>query len=61
MGYKLKLKSQVLVWDETEKRYNRKEAETEFSFVTASALSGLIREMTTYADDPLSFGIIKED
>ena len=61
MAYKLKLKAEVLVFDSIEKKHTRKATTIDFKFLTASALAGMVREMTTYADDPLEFTISRED
>ncbi len=61
MGYKLKMIGHVLIWDDKEKRYNRKETATLFSCATTGGITSLIREMALYAEDPLTFEIIKEE
>ena len=61
MAYKLKLKAEVLVFNAEEKKYDRKSTTIDFKFHTASSLTGLVREMATYADDPLDFTISRED
>lgn len=61
MAYKLKLKADVMVYDPVERKHVLHVTTIDFKFLTASALAGLIREMVTYADDPLEFRIKKED
>ena len=61
MGYKLKLKAEVLVFDSIEKKHTRKATTIDFKFETAAVLAAMVQDMTKYADDPLEFTISRED
>lgn len=59
--YKLRLKSSVLVWSDKEQKYIYKDASTDFKSQTIDGLALLIRDMASYADDPMEFTISRED
>lgn len=61
MGYKLKLRAEVMVFDNDAGKYIRKGTTIDFKLATAAGVATLIKEMALYADDPLDFTISRED
>ena len=61
MVYKMKLRVEVLIWDNVEKRHVYKQTFIGFTFKDASDMIVLLKNMATYADEPLDFTITKEN